>query len=103
MLPRQTRFQSSHGLIRRPCSYEAPTIRDAVDVDIHRDPGVSAHNAEREVCALRADSRKRRQYLEVAGQLASELLNGSDRNVVNGACFGLVEGGLGDERVQFLQ
>src|SRR3712207_8212502 len=60
-----------------------PTVRDAVDVDVDADPRLAAGDAERQVRALRPDAVERRQGLEVARQLAAELLDDAPRDRLN--------------------
>ena len=67
---REDGLQGGQGLLGGLGPDVAPAVGDAVDVDVHRDRGVAAGDASRELRALGADAGEAPHDVVVAGQLA---------------------------------
>ncbi len=81
----------------------APTVRDAVNVDIHADNRLAAGNPEREVGALDPNTGEGAHRRLVTGQVAAELNDDALGDVADLDGFALVEGGGPDELVDLLR
>jgi hypothetical protein len=92
----QDLFQFGHGLFGCACVDVAPSVGDAVHVNIYRDSRLAAGYSEREVCAFRANAAEGCQDVEVAWEIAVELFNNTLRYRFDLMSFLLVIGRCAD-------
>ena len=102
ILLRQKGFQRGGRFLGCLGGHVAPSIGDAVNVDVHADARLVARDSQHEVGAFDAHPAKGQELIEIARQLAAKLFDGPPGDFMHLRGLRFVEGGAADEGIDFL-
>ena len=96
---RQSFLKRGHRFFRRRCLHQSPTVRNAVNVNIHADEWQATGDPQSQVGAFGADTMKSLKHGGVTGKRAAVFFYGLTGNCTNSPGLGLVKGAGRDQAI----